>query len=339
MTRDPRDLLALLGQAWAHTHRGNVPGVARLLEPLSRDELLEHAELACLLAESYRRAGQIARARELLQAVRGSDPGRGNDTVYRMLLNNEGLLDLHVGNLDGAERSWRELMQAAAEAGDHRRLGRACNNLSIVASVRRENPESLVLLARARAASHRAGDLVMVGSAHLNAAIVYQEMGRLDDAFTAAETAIGYIRHAHEGILGTAEATRAELYLALGDVRMADGIVRWMLEQKARSGLKSVFDDLEVARARVLLAQGATTEAVDILRAFVNDAVSRGIILTGAFALTELAVALAEMADEAGAGEAAARAARAFVEMGALARVQWVAERVSESGALAQATR
>lgn len=331
--------LRLLEQAWSHTRAGNYQGVVALLEPLSPAELLDEAELACLLAFAWHQMGRTDRGLQLLGAVETAWGARGNDTVRRMLLNNSGLLHYARGELDTAVRYLSELHEAATEAGDHSRIARACNNLGVIADIRGQSSEALALFARAQVAAGDAGDDIMVAMALNNLGISYRELGMLDDALAASDAGLAALgRGRDEGSLVQARIARALHHLAAGDLAMAEAVLNHATRHHERAGPRASDDELRLTRGKLLLAQRRDAEAVRVLQDAAEHVVSRKGSLIEPYVLAELAVALVRVNEPERGRAAAERAIALFRAMTIPARVEWTEARFAAELALPRST-
>ncbi len=198
-------------------------GLAKLLEPLPLPELLSEPELAYLLADARRRAGDRRGGLELARALVPVCRRRGNDRLYRRRSNLEGICLLELGDLAGAEAEWSRLLDAAGMAGDDALVARASQNLGIVFTLTGRREEAVMTHERAIAAHQQLGDARGLSQAHNNLAIAYRDMGLFAEADRAFRRALAYA-HADrsDDELGRIEQEWALLLAARGDVDVAE---------------------------------------------------------------------------------------------------------------------
>ncbi len=214
--------LTLLEQARALVAGRDYPGLAALLGPVPRSQLLAEPELGFLLAEAWRRAGEQARALELARELEPVCRRRGNDRLFRERSNLEGILLFESGELAGAEAEWRRLLDASSRAADDEFVARANQNLGIIYTLAGRWEEALASYERAIVAYQRLGYLRGLAQAHNNLAISYREMGFPDEADQAFRQALEFARtDGSMDELGRIEQEWALLTAIRGDAALA----------------------------------------------------------------------------------------------------------------------
>ncbi len=198
-------------------------GLARLMERLPATELLAEPELAYLLADARRRAGDRRGALELARALLPACQRRGNDRLYRRRSNLEAICLFELGELDGAEAEWGRLLDAATVAGDDALVARASQNLGIVLTVTGRREEAVVMHERAIAAHQRLGDARGLAQAHNNLAIAYRDLGLFAEADRAFRRAMAHAQaDRSDDELGRIEQEWSLLLAARGEVAVAE---------------------------------------------------------------------------------------------------------------------
>jgi len=209
---------ALLATARAEAARGEWGAVCARLEATPAESL----EIALLLAEAYLRTGQLAAAHAQLGSplVRGA--GRANTAIHRRATNMRGAAAFELGLLAEAETCFREALSLATPAGDSLTLGRATNNLGMIAHMRGTFDRALALYQLAVPAYQRLGHAAGLAETHHNMALALRELGQLEAADRQERRAIDFARQAGSGrLLAIAQVGRAELSLRRGEPRVA----------------------------------------------------------------------------------------------------------------------
>ncbi len=198
-------------------------GLARLLGPVPLPELLAQPELAYLLADARRRAGDRRGALEIARALHSACTERGNDRLCRKRSNLEGICLFELGDLTGAEVEWRRLLDAAGAAGDDALVARGSQNLGIVFTVTGRREDAVAMHERAIAAHERLGDGRGLAQAQNNLAIAYRNLGLFAEADGAFRRALAHAQSDRsDDELGRIEQEWALLLAARGDVAMAE---------------------------------------------------------------------------------------------------------------------
>ncbi len=214
--------LTLLERARVLVAGRDYPGLAALLGPVPREQLLAEPELGFLLAEAWRRGGERSGALGLARALERVCRRRGNDRLFRERSNLEGILLFEAGELGGAEVEWRRLVDASSRAGDEEFVARANQNLGIIYTLAGRWEEALASHERAIVAYQRLGYLRGLAQAHNNLAISYREMGFLNEADQAFRQALEFARSdGSEDELGRIEQEWALLTALRGDAALA----------------------------------------------------------------------------------------------------------------------
>jgi tetratricopeptide (TPR) repeat protein len=229
-------------------------------------------EVSLFLAEACLRTGHLAEAHALLGPVAEALAAQGNTAVRRRAVNMQGAAAFELGMTAESERSFREALALANAADDPLTLGRATNNLGMIAHIRGAYDESLSLYRLAVPAYQRLGFTVGLAETHHNMALALRELEQLDAADRQERRAIEFARDAGNArLLAIAHVGRAELSLRRGEAAVAHAGARMGAEEYA-----AIPDAIGEADALRLLgaacaalgempaAEGALARAVDL---------------------------------------------------------------------------
>lgn len=209
---------AVLAAARAEAGRGEWGAVCARLEAVPT----ESVEIALLLAEAYLRTGQLAAAHALLGSRPVGGDGRANTATHRRAMNMRGAAAFELGLLAEAEACFREALSLATPAGDSLTLGRATNNLGMIAHLQGAFDRALALYQLAVPAYQRLGFTAGLAETHHNMALALRELGQLEAADRQERRAIDFARGAdNRRLLAIAQVGRAELSLRRGEPRVA----------------------------------------------------------------------------------------------------------------------
>lgn len=306
-------------------------GLATLLDRFPLPELLAEPELAYLLADARRRAGDRRGGLELARALEPVCRDRGNDHLSRKRCNLEAICLFELGDVAGAEAEWNRLLDASVLATDYPLLVRASQNLGIVFTVTGRREEAVLTHERAIAAHERLADARGLAQAHNNLAIAYRDMGVFPEADRAFRRALAYAQSDRsDDELGRIEQEWALLQAARGDVAVAEVTAMRALGRFRLLGQAvGVADTLRVLGV-IALWDGRTLEARTRLQQALLRAQELGARLLEAEALEALAcVALLE-GDPSGFRRHEALADSIFEEISAVAWGRRVREQVRE---------
>lgn len=246
----------LLESAQAYAGRNEWAELCRLVESAPQDE--RNLELGLLLAEGMLRLGQLAEAHTLLRAL--SAGSRENDQQSRRIINMLGAAAFELGLMQESKERFCEALHLASEAGDVLTLGRATNNLGMIAHLEGRYDRALVQYELAVPAYQRLGFTAGLAETHHNMALALRELGHLDQADRNARRAIDYAREAgNRRLLAMAQVGRAELMLRRGRATVADAMARLGAEEYSAIGdVLGEADAWRVAGAsRILLGENA----------------------------------------------------------------------------------
>ncbi len=187
--------------------------------------------LAC--AEQELRQGLLRPARDRLQAalpaLASGDPGG-----YRRAVNMLGAAHFELGELSEAAEAFSRALELASDARDALTIGRATNNLGMIANVHGRREEALTRYQLAVPAYQRVGSAAGLAETYHNMAITYRDLEQVDLADRCERRAIEYAREAgNPRLLAIATAGRAELSLRRGEAMVAEAGARQAAAQYA----------------------------------------------------------------------------------------------------------
>lgn len=223
------------------------------------------------LAERELRQGLLRPALDrLLAALPALE--RGDGAVFRRGLNMLGAAHFELGELAEAEAAFARALDLANAAGDALIMGRATNNLGMLANLRGDREVALTRYQLAVPAYQRIGQSAGLAETCHNMAITYRDLGKLEPADRYERRAIDYARQAGSPrLLAMAHVGRADLSLRRGEAAVAEAGARMGAAQYAAVG-----DQLGEADA--LRLAGAARTALGSL-AEARHALDRAVLL------------------------------------------------------------
>lgn len=197
--------------------------------------------------------GQMDRALGLALAAEAEFRAR-HDAVNRLAaLNVAGAAQFELGDLEGAESRFSDLLELAGERGDDEMLGRATNNLASLASLRGDHERALSLFQLATTAYQKVGFRFGLAQAAHNLGIVYRDLGYWRESDRHYSQALRRARQLGDKRLAAmARVGRSEVFFLRGDRELAGVEARHALESFRVTG-----DELGRADALRLLGQVA----------------------------------------------------------------------------------
>lgn len=266
-------------------------GVVRLLEPVSRADLLRYPELGYQLAYAWRRMGRAGDALELTEALQLPVRRRAAPGLERRRLNLEAMLRFEAGDVEWASSLWQRLVERASVDGDHLLLAAAHNNLGVIHTLMGQHSQAIATYGRALMAYQRLGDRRGLAQAHQNLGITCREAGLTSESEAHFRNAIAFARSTgSEDVLGRAEEERSLLYMAEGDTEMAEITARRALQRLEREGdLVGVGEALRVMGI-VALRERRTADASERLEGALTRARETNNALLEAETLEAMAV-------------------------------------------------
>jgi tetratricopeptide (TPR) repeat protein len=223
---------SLLATAQAHAGRGEWGIVRELIAAVT----LEHRspELALLLAEAHLRTGDLEAAHAALLSLVPLLARQGNSAPYRRAVNMLGAAAFELGRMAEAETRFDEALALADAGADPLTLGRATNNLGMIAHIRGQYDKALARYQLAVPAYQRLGFTAGLAETHHNMALALRELGQLESADKQERRAIEFAREAGNlRLLAIAHVGRAELALRRGEPAVAQAGARLGADQYA----------------------------------------------------------------------------------------------------------
>ncbi len=222
-------------------------------------------------AEQELRQGLLRPARMRLEAALPALE-RGDAAIYRRAINMLGAAHFELGELAEAGHAFARALELASTAEDPLIIGRATNNLGMIANIAGRREEALTRYQLAIPAYQRVGSSVGLAETCHNMAITYRDLGRFDAADRYERRAIGYAREAgNPRLIAMAQVGRADLSLLRGEAAVAEAV-----GQRGAAQYAAIPDHLGEADA--LRITGAARTALGAL-AGAREALDRAVIL------------------------------------------------------------
>jgi tetratricopeptide (TPR) repeat protein len=176
-----------------------------------------------LLAEAHLRTGALTEARALLTPLAARTAPEGNTPFRRRVVNMLGAAAFELGDLAEAETRFQEALLYGSSGDDPMAIGRATNNLGMIAHIRGQYEQAIAGYQLAVPAYQRTGSVVGLAETCHNMALALRELDQLDAADRQERRAIGYAREAgNVRLLAMAQVGRAELSLLRGEAAVAE---------------------------------------------------------------------------------------------------------------------
>jgi tetratricopeptide (TPR) repeat protein len=308
-------------------------GDVRALLTSREPEVRMRPELIALLGEAYLRTHAPREACSWLDRTNAELRRAGDRVAVRKAINLAGVAHFELGELDDAERSFRDAFTLGRLDGDDLLLARAINNLGLIANVRGRHAEALALYRMAIPSYQRLGQPRGLAETYHNLAITFRDLADLERAEEYERRAMEFGRQASdERLVAMAQVGLAEVQLRKGDAEFAEAAARRGARAFARLGDAQFEADawrLVGAAAIALEKYAIATEALD--RA-VSLASERGYALVegeSRQARAQLALARGDLAGARGDAEAALDI---FERLGSTSEVwtlrEWIATRL-----------
>jgi tetratricopeptide (TPR) repeat protein len=281
-----------------------------------------------LVAEAELRTGSLAAAHARLGPLVAALAPQGNTARYRRAVNMLGAAAFELGRLAEAGTHFTTALALGNAGGDPLTIGRATNNLGMMAHLQGKYEEALARYQLAVPAYQRLGFVAGLSETHHNMALALRELGQLELADKQQLRAIEFAREAGDSrLLAMTQVGRAELALRRGEPAVAQAGARLGAAEYA-----AIADAVGEADALRLLGSASTAlgetaaAGVTLVRA-AELARTQGSLLIGAEAHEALARLYAALGQWAEAAEAVTEAQRLYQELGApaaeAALAQW----------------
>lgn len=218
--------------------------------------VLEEPELGYLYADACRRVGDAATALRLVPELETRVRQGGERHLLPRVVNLAGITLFEAGRPAEAGERFEELLELATDDGNDDFVGRACNNLGMVATLRGRRDAALTYYVRALASYRRIGWTRGLAQTHHNLGIAYRDLGFDSDADGNFRRAIELAGMAQsEDVIAMAETERALLRARAGDGKLGAEIARRALERCRR-----IDDPIGVGHALRVLAAAARAD-------------------------------------------------------------------------------
>jgi tetratricopeptide (TPR) repeat protein len=218
-------------------------------ESLDDSTLTADPKVAYLVAEALFFGGQMDRALHLALAAEAEFRTRHDPMGLLPALNLAGAVQFELGDLEGAEERFSDLLELAREAGNDEMSGRATNNLGAIASLRGDHDRALSLFRLSIPVYQKVGFLAGLAQTEHNLGIVNRDLGDWREAEHHYRSAQRRARQLGDNRLTTmARAGRAEIAFLRGDRTFAGVEAQHSLETYVELG-----DELGRADALKLL--------------------------------------------------------------------------------------
>lgn len=212
-------------------------------EILKRTARLDDADLssdpkiAYLVAEARVHLGHMDRALNLALAAEAEFRARHDTVNLLTALNLAGVVQFEVGDLNGAEERFSELLELARERDNEEMSGRATNNLGAIASLRGDDEVALSLFRLSIPSYQKVGFQIGLAQTDHNIGITYRDLGRWREAERHYDSALRRARQLGDERLATmARVGQAEVSHRRGDHEYAGAEARHALEAFAAIG-------------------------------------------------------------------------------------------------------
>jgi tetratricopeptide (TPR) repeat protein len=184
-------------------------------------------ELIALLGEAYLRTHAPREACSWLDRTSSELRRAGDRAAVRKATNLTGVAHFELGELDDAERAFRDAFTLGRLDGDDLLLARATNNLGLIANVRGEHVDAVALYRMAIPSYQRLGQPRGLAETYHNLAIAFRDLGDLERAEDCEWRAMEFARQASDDrLMAMAETGLAELQLLQGDAAIAEARAR-----------------------------------------------------------------------------------------------------------------
>jgi tetratricopeptide (TPR) repeat protein len=282
------------------------------------EELERRPELAVMLAEAQLRTGRLGTALALLRRTMPALERSGNAPELRRAVNMLGAAHFELGQLSEAEAAFGRALELASAAGADLIVGRATNNLGLIANIRGRPGTALSLYRLAIPAYQRAGNARGLAETFHNMAVSFRDLRQLEEADRHERRTTEFAREAGSAqLLAMAAAGRAELSLLRGDARVAE--VGALAAAERYRGIPDPIGEADALRlaGAARLALGAPAAARPLLDRAVARAREHGSALVEAESRRARAAVLAALDDRTGAAADVAAALALYQGLGA----------------------
>ncbi len=313
-----RQVLAPLHAAQRMADSGHYAELVRYLSVRPYDELERSPTLSLLRAVGHARLGQTDAARQWALIALTRARARGDRAVEVRALNVSGAIALEMGGVDEAVHFFDRAREEAMLENDLSTVGRASNNLGVIANMQGDYGRAVGAYTMAIAAYQHAHAERGVAESQHNLGITFRDQGKLTNALQAADEAIrGATRAGDASLKAQALAGRAEIRVVQGDARVARREA-----ERAAEAHRTLNDPVREAEDKRILANAmAASGQIDEAMALLREVTERARVYTRpllvATAQRDLALLLARTGARGEARDVAEQARATLLELGA----------------------
>ena len=240
--------------------------------------LVADPKVAYLVAEALLHLGHTERALNMVLAAEAEFRARHDQMNLLAALNLAGAVQFELGDLQGAEERFADLLEQARERGDDEMIGRATNNLGAIASLRGEHEKAISLFRLSIPAYQKVGFVVGLAQTDHNLGIVHRDLGYWREAERNYRSAQRRARQLGDDRLAAMARTgRAEISHLHGDHLYANVEGRHVLEafvalgdELGRAEALKLLGSTGAARGDTMEARRDFEEALSLARQFSN---------------------------------------------------------------------
>jgi tetratricopeptide (TPR) repeat protein len=261
-----------LHEAEGLVSRGRYAELLAYLKQRSEAQLEKSPTLALLYGIGHARLARLDDGQRWAMVALAGARRHSDRPLQMRALNVCGAIALERGAIPDATNYFARAQELAVQDGDQATLGRCANNLGIVECLQGDYGRAVGSYTRALAAYQQARHEPGVAEAQHNLGIAYRELGKLDRALEAADTALLHAnRLGDRRLKAQALAGRAEISLARGEPALARREV-----ERALATHRELHDTvLEVEDLRILaLAMAALNQQAEA-EALLRDVIAR----------------------------------------------------------------
>ena len=228
------------------------------------------------VARAYIDDGQFDDALDCLSAAAGVAEALDDANAMAHAMNLMAITNGHRGDLDEAERLYRQALAFATDAADEQLRAMVSQNLGIAASMRGDLPAALDHYAASLVIYRVAGLRSYFGPVLNNMALVYTQLDRLDEAQAAYDEALVHCDAAGDATHRLlALINSAELWLARGDIDRAEVLCRTVLAEAGEVGDLRALAETYKHLGVIARLRGDLEQSEAHLKAAYDDAMRR----------------------------------------------------------------
>ena len=320
-----RRSLRPLHEAQRHANAGRYVELLDYLAALAREDLERSPTLLLLKAIGHARLGQMDAASAWALSALMRARMLGDRTVEVRALNISGAIALERGGINESIHYFARAQEEAMLEGDLGTVGRAANNLGVIANMQGEYGRAVGSFTTALGAYERVRNERGIAESHHNLGIVYRDQGKLAEALSAADDAVREATLADDASLRAQTlAGRAEIRTAAGDAELAIREARLAIELH-----RALDDQVRMAEDHRILANAlAVTGKIDEAVALLTEVMAQAEAFERPLLLGSAQRDLAQLTFRRGqlevARDLAQRARGVFVRLGARTEVEKV---------------